>query len=317
MMECTDRHDRYFLRLLSRHTLLYTEMITTGALLHGKRERFLSHHPSEHPLAIQLGGSDPRQLAQCALLAARAGYDEVNLNVGCPSKRVRSGRFGACLITEPVLVADCVRAMRDAVSIPVTVKTRIGVDEHDSYELLGNFVSTVSAAGCSTWIIHARKAWLSGLSPKENRDIPPLNYPMVNRLKKDFSSLEIIVNGGIQTLEEVSTHLKNLDGVMMGRETYRNPYLLSRADAVVFGDEHPIPSRRDIAEDLFPYVAAQVKHGVRLTAMTRHLLGLFQGRPGARLWRRHISENAHKPGASVEVVQQALALVEDSLVKFD
>lgn len=316
MMECTDRHDRYFLRLLSRHTLLYTEMITTGALLNGKWERFLSHHRSEHPVAIQLGGSDPRQVAQCARLAERAGYDEVNLNVGCPSKRVKSGRFGACMMVEPALVAECVRAMHHEVSLPITVKTRIGVDEYDSYAFLGEFVSKVSAAGCRTWIIHARKAWLSGLSPKENREIPPLNYATVYRLKADFPDLEIILNGGIQTLEDVSQHLKFLDGVMIGREAYRNPYVLSRADASVFGDHHPVPTRTEIAEALLPYVATQMQRGVPLSRMTRHLLGLFQGQPGARLWRRHISENAHKRGASVEVVQQALALVHNNLVKY-
>ena len=311
MMKCTDRHDRYFLRLLSRHTLLYTEMLTTGALLNGDRDRFLAHHPKERPLAVQLGGSDPTELARCARLAADTGYDEVNLNVGCPSKRVRSGRFGACLMTEPELVADGVRAMREEASIPVTVKTRIGVDEHDSYDALTDFVSTVSDAGSTTLIVHARKAWLSGLSPKENREIPPLKHEVVHQLKRDFPTLEIIVNGGIRSLEDVGYHLERVDGVMMGREAYRNPYLLSNADALIFTDEHPVPSRRQIVERIIPYVASEVDLGVPLTRMTRHLLGLFQGVPGARSWRRYISEHAHRRGAGVEVVAQALALVPD------
>ena len=312
MMECTDRHDRYFLRLLSRHTVLYTEMLTTAALLNGDRERFLAYHPSEHPLALQLGGSDPQQLADCARLAAEAGYDEVNLNVGCPSKRVQSGRFGACLMKEPALVAECVHAMCDAVTLPVTVKTRIGVDGQDSYEALVDFVGTVSAAGCAAWIVHARKAWLKGLSPKENREIPPLDYGVVNRLKQDFPNLEIIVNGGIQSLQDVGVHLNKLDGVMMGREAYRNPYLLSHADALFFGDEHPIPSRHEIIEAVVPYVTSQVQTGMPLSRMTRHLLGLFQGLPGAKKWRRHLSENAPNRDAGVEVLQHALALVDDS-----
>ena len=309
MMDCTDRHDRYFLRLLSRHTLLYTEMVTTGALLNGNRERFLSHHRIEHPVALQLGGSDPREIAKCARLVEQAGFDEVNFNVGCPSARVKSGRFGACLMREPGLVADCVRAMRHEVDIPVTVKTRIGVDDHSSYEFLGEFVSTVSAAGCRTWIIHARTAWLCGLSPKENREIPPLNYSVVYRLKADFPDLEIILNGGIQTLEDAGDHLKKLDGVMIGREAYRNPYILSRADGSIFSDDHPIPNRLDIAEAIIPYVETQLKDGVPLNRMTRHFLGLFHGQPGARLWRRHISENAHTRGANSDVLQQAMALV--------
>lgn len=309
MMECTDRHDRYFLRLLSRHTLLYTEMLTTGAILNGDRARFLTHHPAEHPLALQLGGSDPTALAECSRIAAEAGYDEVNLNIGCPSKRVKSGRFGVCLMTEPALVAECVRAMCEAVTIPVTVKTRIGVDEHDSYEALGRFVEAVSGAGCSTWIIHARKAWLNGLSPKENRNLPPLKYEMVHHLKRDFPALEIILNGGIKTLNDVRRHLEQVDGVMMGREAYRNPYLLSDADALIFEDEHFVPSRHEIVEQVIPYVESEVNLGVPLTRITRHLLGLFQGRPRARSWRRHISENAHKHGAGAEVVSQALALM--------
>ena len=309
MMECTDRHDRYFLRLLSRHTLLYTEMLTTGAILNGDRGRFLTHHPDEHPLALQLGGSDPSALAECSRIAAEAGYDEVNLNIGCPSKRVKSGRFGVCLMTEPALVAECVRAMCEAVTLPVTVKTRIGVDEHDSYEALSRFVETVTVAGCSTWIIHARKAWLNGLSPKENRSLPPLKYETVHRLKRDFPDLEIILNGGIKTLNGVREHLELVDGVMMGREAYRNPYLLSDADALIFEDEHAVLSRHEIVERVIPYVESEVNLGVPLTRITRHLLGLFQGLPRAKSWRRHISENAYKHGAGAEVVSQALALM--------
>ena len=309
MMECTDRHDRYFLRLLSRHTLLYTEMRTTGAIRNGDRGRFLDDHPDEHPLALQLGGSDPSALAECSRIAAEAGYDEVNLNIGCPSKRVKSGRFGVCLMTEPALVAECVRAMCEAVTLPVTVKTRIGVDEHDSYEALSRFVETVTVAGCSTWIIHARKAWLNGLSPKENRSLPPLKYETVHRLKPDIPDLEIILNGGIKTLNGVREHLELVDGVMMGREAYRNPYLLSDADALIFEDEHAVLSRHEIVERVIPYVESEVNLGVPLTRITRHLLGLFQGLPRAKSWRRHISENAYKHGAGAEVVSQALALM--------
>ena len=265
--------------------------------------------PAEHPLALQLGGSDPSALAECSRIAAEGGYDEVNLNIGCPSKRVKSGRFGVCLMTEPALVAECVRAMCEAVTLPVTVKTRIGVDEHDSYEALGRFVETVSVAGCSTWVIHARKAWLNGLSPKENRSLPPLKYEMVHRLKRDFPDLEIIVNGGIKTLNDVRRHLEQVDGVMMGREAYRNPYLLSDADALIFEDEHAVPTRHEIVERVIPYVESEVNLGVPLTRITRHLLGLFQGLPRARSWRRHISENAYKHGAGAEVVSQALALM--------
>jgi tRNA-dihydrouridine synthase A len=309
MMDWTDRHCRYFLRLISRHVLLYTEMVTTGALLHGDRERFLAYHPDEHPLALQLGGSEPAELAACARMAEAHGYDEVNLNVGCPSDRVQSGRFGACLMAEPALVAECVAAMRGACCIPVTVKSRIGIDERDSYEDLTDFVSSVQAAGCGTFVIHARKAWLEGLSPKENREIPPLRYDVVHRLKADFPQLTIILNGGLKDLDTMAEELGRVDGVMLGREVYHNPYLLAEVDRRFYGDGHPVPSRHEVVARFLPYVAARLAEGVPLQAMTRHILGLFQGQPGARAWRRHLSENAHRRGAGVEVIEQAAALV--------
>jgi tRNA-dihydrouridine synthase A len=312
MMDWTDRHCRYFLRLISRHVLLYTEMVTTGALLHGDRERFLAHHPDEHPLALQLGGSEPAELAACARMAEAHGYDEVNLNVGCPSDRVQSGRFGACLMAEPELVAECVAAMRGTCGIPVTVKTRIGIDERDSYEDLTDFVSTVEAAGCGIFVIHARKAWLQGLSPKENREIPPLCYDVVHRLKADFPQLTIILNGGLKDLDTMAEELGRVDGVMLGREAYHNPYLLAEVDRRFYGDGHPVPSRHEVVERFLPYVSARLDEGVPLQAMSRHILGLFQGRPGARAWRRYISENAHRPGAGVEVIERAAALVPPS-----
>ena len=309
MMECTDRHDRYLLRLLTRHTVLYTEMLTTGALLMGDRARLLAYHPIEHPLAIQIGGSDPAALAECARLAESAGYDEVNLNVGCPSPRVRSGRFGACLMEEPSLVAECVEAMCEAVALPITVKTRIGIDDQDSYRELAHFVKTVTEAGCKTWIIHARKAWLKGLSPKQNRELPTLKYEVVHRLKVDFPELEIILNGGVKRLDQVTHQLEHIDGVMMGREAYRNPYVLSEVDRLIFGDRRRPPTRHQVVESVMSYLAIQLGEGIALSRVTRHLLGLFQGVPGAKAWRRYISENAHKPYAGMEVVEQALARV--------
>lgn len=306
MLDWTDRHERYFLRLFSRQALLYTEMITTGAVLHGDRERLLGYNPAEHPVAVQLGGSDPAELARCARIAADWGYDEVNLNVGCPSGRVQSGRFGACLMAEPDRVADCIAAMRAAIAIPVTVKTRIGVDERDSYQDLTDFVSRVAAAGCQVFIIHARKAWLDGLSPRQNRDIPPLRYDVVYRLKADFPRLEIVLNGGLTTLEQAATHVTRLDGVMFGRAAYHYPYLLASADQRLFGDLSPPPTRRQIIAAFIPYVERQRRLGVRLNAMTRHILGLFQGEPGARRWRRYLSEQAHRPGAGADVITAAL-----------
>ena len=306
MLDWTDRHCRYFLRLLSRHTLLYAEMITTGAVLRGDRERLLAHDLAEHPLALQLGGCDPGELARCARVAADFGYDEVNLNVGCPSDRVQSGRFGACLMAEPDLVADGVAAMRAAVDLPVTVKTRIGIDDRDSYVELADFIGRVAAGGCEVFIVHARKAWLSGLSPKENREVPPLRYDVVHRLKRDFPGLAIILNGGLTTLDQVADQLRRVDGVMMGRAAYENPYLLAEADRRFFGASTPPPSRHQVIRAFLPYVEAQLQRGTPLHCMTRHVLGLFQGIPGARAWRRHLSEHAHRRGAGVEVLEAAL-----------
>lgn len=306
MLDCTDRHDRYFLRLISPHALLYTEMITTGALLHGDAKRFLSFDPLEHPLALQLGGSDPDKLKQCARMGADYGYDEINLNIGCPSDRVKSGHFGACLMLDPVLVAECVAAMCSAVAIPVTVKCRIGVDEQDSYESLTNFIDLISAAGCKVFIIHARKAWLSGLSPKENREIPPLRYDVVRKIKQDYPHLSIIINGGIKTVEEVKEHLNTVDGVMIGREAYSNPYVLSAMEKMFYPNDEYEASRLEIIEKFLPYVQEQLKGRTKLSNITRHILGLFQGEKGARMWRRSISENAWRPGASIDVIQEAL-----------
>lgn len=309
MMDWTDRHCRYFLRLISRHAYLYTEMITAGAILHGDADRALRFHPAEHPVAVQLGGSDPRELAACARIAAEYGYDEINLNVGCPSDRVQTGRFGACLMAEPALVAECVAAMAEAAPLPVTVKTRIGIDEHERYEFLSRFVATVAAAGCRTFIIHARKAWLQGLSPKENREIPPLEYGMVHRLKRDFPQLEIIINGGITDLDHAQQQLQSVDGVMLGRAAYHNPYLLSQADQRFFGAPRPPFSRHEVIERLLPYAAQELDKGARLHHITRHTLGLFQGMPGARAWRRYLSDHSHREDAGIEVIQQAAAFL--------
>ena len=313
MLDWTDRHFRYFARLISRHTLLYTEMITTGALLHGDTERFLRYDPSEHPLAIQLGGSDPEELARCARLAEHAGYDEVNLNVGCPSDRVQNGRFGACLMAVPDLVADCVWAMKQSVTIPVTVKSRIGIDKQDSYAELCRFIEAQIEAGCDHFIIHARKAWLQGLSPKENREIPPLRYEVVERLKHDYPEQGFSLNGGIKTLTEVLSHLQQLDGVMIGREAYQNPWILAEADQLIFGDPHPIPSRHQVIEGLLPYIENELQQGAALKHITRHILGLYHGCPGARKWRRLISEEAHRSGTGPELIRRAAARINESL----
>jgi len=306
MMEWTDRHCRFFLRLITRQARLYTEMVTTAAIVHGKAERLLVFDPAEHPVALQLGGSDPKDLATCARIGERFGYDEINLNVGCPSDKVQEGRFGACLMAEPGLVAQGVRAMRDAVAVPVTVKTRIGIDDKDSYAELVHFIGTVAEAGCSTFIMHARKAWLQGLSPKENRQIPPLRYDVVRQLQSGFPALEFILNGGIVTAEQVDGHLTEFPGVMLGRAAYENPYLLAQADGRWFGKTGSIPSRVDIVEAFRPYVAAELSRGQRLHSVTRHILGLFQGVRGGRAWRRYLSENACKPGAGLEVLDGAL-----------
>ncbi|WP_345775848.1 tRNA dihydrouridine(20/20a) synthase DusA [Vibrio tubiashii] len=313
MLDWTDRHCRYFHRLLTSETLLYTEMVTTGAIIHGKGD-FLAYNQQEHPVALQLGGSNPQDLATCAKLAAERGYDEINLNVGCPSDRVQNGRFGACLMAEPELVAECVSAMRDVVDVPVTVKTRIGIDDQDSYEFLTDFVSIVSEkGGCEQFTIHARKAWLSGLSPKENREIPPLDYPRAYQLKKDFSHLTIAINGGVKTLEESKEHLQYLDGVMVGREAYQNPYILANVDQEIFGLDKPVKKRSQVVEEMYPYIEQQLSQGAYLGHITRHMLGLFQNMPGARQWRRYISENAHKPGSGIEVVEAALAKIPKEL----
>ena len=305
MLEWTDRHFRFFLRLVSRRIFLYTEMITTGAVVHGDRVKLLAFDGSEHPVALQLGGSDPTALAESSRIAEDLGYDEINLNIGCPSDRVQSGRFGACLMAEPELVAECVAAMQLAVAIPVTVKTRIGIDERDSYEELAHFVRTVGQGGCTTFIIHARKAWLKGLSPKENREVPPLRYDVAQQIKADFPLFEIILNGGIQNLQESLVHLQTFDGVMLGRAAYHNPYLMAEADLLLFNDSHPVPSRHEVLEAYLPYVEQELAKGVRLQSICRHILGLFHGAPGGRLWRRHLSENAVKAGAGVEVLRAA------------
>ncbi|MEZ8154392.1 tRNA dihydrouridine(20/20a) synthase DusA [Vibrio splendidus] len=313
MLDWTDRHCRYFHRLLSQQTLLYTEMITTGAILHGKGD-FLEYNEQEHPLALQLGGSNPVDLAACAKLAGERGYDEINLNVGCPSDRVQNGRFGACLMAEPELVADCVSAMKEVTDIPITVKTRIGIDDQDSYEFLTKFVSTVSEkGGCEQFTIHARKAWLSGLSPKENREIPPLDYDRAYQIKKDFSDLVIAVNGGVTTLEQTKEHLQHLDGVMIGREAYHSPFILAEVDQQIFGLDSPIKKRSQVVEEMYPYIERELSNGASLGHISRHMLGLFQSMPGARQWRRYISENAHKKGAGIEVMQTALAKIPKEL----
>lgn len=313
MLDWTDRHCRYFHRLLTQETLLYTEMITTGAIIHGKGD-FLAYNDEEHPVSLQLGGSNPADLATCAKLAYERGYDEINLNVGCPSDRVQNGRFGACLMGEPVLVADCIKAMKDVVDIPVTVKTRIGIDDLDSYEFLTTFIGTVHEnSGCDDFTIHARKAWLSGLSPKENREIPPLDYDRAYQLKKDFPHLTIGLNGGIKTIEDSIEHLQHIDGVMVGREAYQSPYILAQVDQQIFGVDRPVKKRSQVVQEMYPYIESQLEKGAYLGHITRHMLGLFQSMPGARQWRRYISENAHKQGAGIEVVETALAKIPKEL----
>lgn len=312
MLDWTDTHCRYFHRLLTKRAVLYTEMVTTGALLHGQTERYLSFNQAEHPLALQLGGSEPKEMAQCAVLAADFGYDEVNINVGCPSERVQKGAFGACLMAEPQLIADCVAAMQAKVAIPVTVKNRIGIDDQEDYEGLHNFVSTVAEAGCQTFIIHARKAWLKGLSPKENREIPPLRYDLVYQLKQAFPQLEIIINGGITSLEACQAHLQSVDGVMVGREAYHNPWILAEVDSVIYGEPANFLDRYAVLEQLLIYIEQQQAQGVRVSHIGRHSLGLFQGLPGAKQWRRHLSEQMHRPDASLNLFKQAAKKVLDA-----
>ena len=310
MMAWTDRHARYFLRLISKHSMLYTEMVTTGALLHGDREGFLRFHADEHPLVLQLGGSQPGDLTECALIAEDAGYDEVNINVGCPSDRVKKGKFGAGLMAEPELVAECVAAMRNKVDIPVTVKCRIGIDDMDEETALDDFVGIVAEAGCEHFIVHARKAWLQGLSPKENRDVPPLKYDVVYRLKQNRPELRVTINGGIKTVEAMQQHLQHVDAVMLGREAYHNPYLLSQFDAQFYNDEALPRSRQQVIEGMLPYIEQQLAEGTRLHSVTRHLHGLYLGCAGAKSWRRYLSENDNKEGAGIGVLMEALKRVQ-------
>jgi tRNA-dihydrouridine synthase A len=308
MLDWTDKHCRYFHRKLSHHAVLYTEMVTTGAILFGQGD-YLSFNEEEHPVVVQLGGSDPEAMAKSALLCQQHGYDAININVGCPSDRVQNGMFGACLMAQPAQVAACVSAMRAVVDIPVTVKTRIGIDDSDDMQFLTDFVGIVSEAGCSQFIIHARKAWLQGLSPKENREVPPLNYPRVYQLKQQFPDLDISINGGVKTVEECLTHLQYLDGVMVGREAYTNPLLLAQIDHALYGDPRPVPTPHQLVREMLPYIELQMQQGARFWHIARHMLGIFQGVPGARLWRRHLSETGHLPTSGPEVMLAALAKV--------
>ena len=309
MMEWTDRHCRYFLRLISRRSFLYTEMVTADAVLYGNRERVLGFSPEERPVGLQLGGSDPEKLAAASRVGADYGYDEINLNVGCPSDRVQSGRFGACLMAEPDLVAECVAAMGEAAGLPITVKCRIGIDDQDTEAGLDRFIDAVADAGVRTFIVHARKAWLKGLSPKENRDVPPLDYDRVFRLKTRRPELEIVLNGGIGSLAAAQAHLPHVDGVMLGRAAYADPYLMVEVDAALFGSNETPPSRLDVLDCFVPYVEAELARGARLNQMTRHILGLFHGQPRARAFRRHLAENAHLDGAGIYVLLGARRIV--------
>lgn len=308
MLDWTDRHCRYFHRILTKQSLLYTEMVTTGAILFGKGD-YLTFNAQEHPVSLQLGGSDPVSLAKCAKLAEQRGYDEINLNVGCPSDRVQNGMFGACLMGNATLVADCIKAMQDAVTIPVTVKHRIGIDQQDSYEFVCHFIETIMPY-CQTFIVHARKAWLSGLSPKENREVPPLDYERVYQLKRDYPELVIAINGGITSLEQIKIHLQHVDGVMVGREAYQNPMLLSEIDQQIFAKDHAITNPISAIEQLFPYIEVELAKGTQLNHIMRHTLGIFNGKKGAKQWRRYLSENAHKKGADLEVVEKALSFIQ-------
>jgi tRNA-dihydrouridine synthase A len=309
MMDCTDRHDRYFLRLFSPHMLLYSEMVTAQAIIHGDRDYLLGFDAAEHPLAVQLGGSDPAQLAKAAEICESYGYDEINLNVGCPSDRVKSGFFGACLMAEPQRVAECVSAMKAVVKIPVTVKHRTGIDDQDSWDELIHFMQCQIDAGSDAMIVHARKAWLQGLSPKQNRDIPPLQYDWVYRLKQLFPDTEIILNGGINSLDECVQHLQKVDGVMLGREPYANPYMLAELDARLFADDHPIADRFQILQRFYPYLENNMSQGMPLSKVVRHIIGLFHAQPNGKQWRRYLSDHAFKRDAGIEVIQQAESLV--------
>lgn len=311
MMDWTDSFFRTFLRIITQNTLLYTEMITTWALLNGDPKRLLDFNPIEHPVALQLGGHDPKALAQCAALGANWSYDEINLNLGCPSDRVSAGRFGACLMADADLVADCIRAMQEAVSIPITVKHRIGIDGWDQYETLQNFVNTLAQAGCKVFIVHARQAWLNGLSPKENRTIPPLRYDIVYRLKTDFPQLQIILNGGITNLNQAINHLPSVDGIMIGRAAYQDPWILSTADQRIFGTKHAPSSRKAVITAFLPHIDQAIHAGIPLNCLTRHLMGIFQGIPGSRAWRSLLSSQFNDPQAKLALIYQALANISD------
>jgi tRNA-dihydrouridine synthase A len=311
MMDWTDRHCRMFHRLMTRRSRLYTEMLTSGAILHGDRQRLLAFDACEHPVALQLGGSDARDLATAAKIGEDFGYDEINLNVGCPSDRVKEGRFGACLMAEPELVASCVAAMKRAVAIPVTVKCRIGIDDQDPEAALDALAQAVVAAGADALIVHARKAWLSGLSPKENRDIPPLDYERVYRLKASKPGVPVIINGGIGSLAQAKQHLAHVDGVMLGRAAYQEPWRLLAVDPELFGEAAPFTAMKDVLEAMMPYIERELARGTRLHSITRHFVGAFHGVPGARAFRRHLAENGVKTGAGIEVLKDAIALVED------
>jgi len=312
MLDWTDRHCRYFYRLMSKRTVLYTEMVTTGAIIFGKGD-YLGYNEQEHPLVLQLGGSDPKAMAECAIRAAGLGYDEININVGCPSDRVQNGRFGACLMAEPSLVAQCVEQMKQAVDIPITVKSRIGIDDQDSYEFLTNFIATVERSGCDHFIVHARKAWLSGLSPKQNRDIPPLDYDRVYQIKQDFSHLTISINGGVKSYQESLDHLSHVDGVMIGREIYANPYMLADADQIIYGDSVEKVSRASIIEEMAKYIDCHVAGGNKAKAshVTRHMLGMCNGLAGAKQFRRYLSEHATSAEATGDVLLKAFELVSE------
>jgi tRNA-dihydrouridine synthase A len=306
MLDRTDRHFRYFVRLISKHTVLFTEMITTHALLRGNRDYLLEYHPSENPLVLQLGGSEPIVLAECAKIAEDAGYDEINLNIGCPSDRVQKGRFGACLMKQPELVAECIATMNNAVSIPVTIKARLGVDDVDSYEHVAGFIACVSESGCNVFYMHARKAWLSGLSPKQNRNVPPLNYKMVSQLATDFPAIEFIINGGITSIDEILSHLNQLNGVMLGRHLYDNPFILNNVDRLLFNDSSHQYTRQQILEQYLDYAELQLTRGVALHSLTRHILGLFHGQSGARQWRRTLMENSRANHENIHAIRQAM-----------
>ncbi len=311
MLDWTDKHCRYFLRQISKHAVLYTEMVTTGAVIFGKGD-YLAFNEEEHPVALQLGGSDPKDMSHCAVLAQQRGYDEVNINVGCPSDRVQNGAFGACLMAQPETVAACVKAMQAEVDIPVTVKSRIGIDDMDEYEDLTRFIEMVAEGGCDTFIVHARKAWLKGLSPKENRDIPPLIYDRVYHLKEQFPDLHISINGGVKTYEDIDLHLNHIDGVMIGREVYSNPYILAEVDRRYYQDPHSVLTRHQVVEAMIPYAVRQIEQGARIWHIARHMLGLFQGQPGARIWRRYLSQNGTRAGVGVELLEEALEALDNA-----